>query len=517
MKRKTAAGALVLTILYSFIVAAGLVQLAGANFFPPFDHASSIFIKSDGSVVPSSAPLQKIGSTYVLSHDVQAGIAVEKSDVVIEGNGYALQGSCSGTGLYLRSVNNVTVRNVKVQYFIYGFFLAQSDSSVMKTNSFTNCGIVTQGSSYNQIVENTLTRGGISLQSGHDNRVIENTANGISVLFSNNIEIANNRIADAERAEVNLLYIEDNGGIDIDNSGNCSITGNVIERKTIGINIWHCTNLRFSGNTLRDNQCGIKLWGAQVANNLHSMDTSNTIDGKPVYFLVNVSDLQVPSDAGWIAAVNCRNITIQNWVSTPNYDAILFVNTSNSRIVHSNLSLCFNAIRIDSARNCLIASNQIYGNGYAAFYFEGAVECTVTENNVEDNFCFFNIWHDSEGNRFFCNNFIGNWTGSPGERKFSNFWDNGSEGNFWSTFNGTDLDGNGISDSQYLIDSYSNSVDRYPLMAFVAMPEVPEGENQAETKPLPTMSIAAASIVLAALATAVPLLFLKKRRGVKNL
>jgi len=100
------------------------------------------------------------------------------------------------------------------------------------------------------------------------------------------------------------------------------------------INIWHCTNLNFSNNTLNDNQVGFKLWGCDLQHNLHSIDTTNTVDGKTVYFLVNQSDFQVPTNASWIVAVNCVNITVENWVSTPNWDSILFIETTDSKILN---------------------------------------------------------------------------------------------------------------------------------------------------------------------------------------
>jgi nitrous oxidase accessory protein len=43
-----------------------------------------------------------------------------------------------------------------------------------------------------------------------------------------------------------------------------------------------------------------------------------------------------------------------------------------------------------------------------------------------------------------------------------NFWDNGVEGNFWTDYNGSDADGDGVGDVPYVVDA--NNVDRYPLM-----------------------------------------------------
>jgi len=458
-------------ILFSVAIGVQFVRLAEANFLPPPNHASGIFIRSNGIVDPSTAPIQRVGNVYTFTGDISVGIAVEKSDVIIDGNGYQLIGGNGGTGFYLENVNNVTVQNVNIQGFSRGFYLDNTNSSIIKGNSVTGSGIVvTQRSCYNQIIANTVTGGGISLNFGNDNTVMDNTAGGISIVFSTNITVGNNRIANDERVDVELLYTDGGGGISVDNSGNCNIFGNTIERKRIGIDIWHCTNLNFSNNTLKDNQVGFKLWGCDLEHNLHSIDTTNMIDGKPVYFLVNQSDFQVPTDAGWIAAVNCENITVENWASTPNWDAILFIETRDSKILNSKLTGNFNAIRFDSVSNCTISGNQIDNNGYAAFYFEGAVNCTITENNAVDNYCYFNIWHGSVNSTFFHNNFSGNWTGSPGSYDSQNFWDNGLEGNYWKEYNGTDANGDGIGDAPYLIDGHSDSVDRYPLMN----PEIPD-------------------------------------------
>ncbi|MCW4016456.1 MAG: right-handed parallel beta-helix repeat-containing protein [Candidatus Bathyarchaeota archaeon] len=452
------------------------VKLAEANFIPAPDHASSIFIRSDGSVDPSTVPIQRVGNVYTFTGDVSGGIAVERSNVIVDGNGYQLLGGGGGTGLYVKMENNVTVQNVRIHGFSYAFYWLNTNCSVIQGNQIVESGgINIQGSCYNNILQNTITRGGVSLSRGSDSIIMDNDVGGISILSASNIIIKNNKVSNETRKDVEMLYVADVGAINLEQSDNCEVFGNTIERKMIGINIRQCTNLKFSNNTLVDNQVGFKLLGTQLERNMHSIDTTNTVNGKPVYFLVNQSDIQVPTDAGWIAAINCNNITVENWASTPNWDAILFVKTSDSRISNSTLTENFNAIRFDLVSNCTIFGNLISDNGYAAFYFEDTLNCTITENNVVDNFCYFNIWHNSANNTFFHNNFIGNWTGSPGDRDIQNFWDNGFEGNYWEAYNATDTNGDNIGDTQYIIDSYSNSTDRYPLMTPVSISnELPE-------------------------------------------
>jgi len=237
-KKQTLTTAFIAVLLSSALVGVQFVRLAEANFIPPPNHASGIFIRSDGSVDPSTVPIQRVGDVYTFTGDVSVGIAVQRSDVIIDGNGYQLIGGSGGTGFYLQSVNNVTIRNVKVQGFTSGFYLDHSNSSTVEGNYVNGSGIVvTQRSSYNQVVGNTVVEGGISLYFGSDNIVLNNNVAGISIVFSTNITVGNNRIADDERVDVVLLYTDVGGGIYIDNSGDCNIFGNTVERKIVGINI----------------------------------------------------------------------------------------------------------------------------------------------------------------------------------------------------------------------------------------------------------------------------------------
>jgi len=52
-------------------------------------------------------------------------------------------------------------------------------------------------------------------------------------------------------------------------------------------------------------------------------------------------------------------------------------------------------------------------------------------------------------------------------------WDDGypSGGNYWSDYNGTDANHDGIGDTPYVIDA--NNADNYPLMTPYIIPEFP--------------------------------------------
>jgi parallel beta-helix repeat protein len=456
---------LIAALLLLFSAAAGLHQIdvAEADYVPWVWHNSGIYIQSNGTVTPSTAPIRVEGNVYKLTADVFSGIAIQRNDTILEGNGFRMFGPLYGTGILLQNATNVTVQHVNVQYFAQGIYMDNSNFSVIKGNTLTGCGIeVAQNSTNNKITENTVTQE-ILVDFCQNNTVTRNAASSICASWASGITIENNNVSDARRSNAMLNQGNYTEGIYIDNSENCLIVGNVIERKNVGIDLWQSLNLTLKANTLRDNQVGFKLWGEDLPHNLHTIEPSNTVNGKPVYFLVNVHDYVVPNTAGWIAAVNCRNITVQNWDSTPNWDGVLFAETQQSKIAHCNLASNFNGVRLQNASDCVLTQNELSNNQYAGVQLEETGNCTISNNQVINNYCFFDVWHNSTGNQIFSNDFVGNWTGPIGSESH-NQWDNGEKGNYWSTFTGVDRDHNGVSDSPYIISVDSGEADSYPLM-----------------------------------------------------
>ena len=462
MKRTQKNNLFLVTIIILLTILPLTILDAHPNFFPPYDHELRIFIRSNGQIDPPSTPIKKVENTYTFTDKIKGGIAVEKNNIIIDGAGFSLEGNNAGTGIYLKNTNNITIQNVKITNFGYGLYVDQSENNIFQENTFTNCGIkITQNSNYNQILENTLTKGGIHIERSDDSLVYSNKADTLSLLWLNRTDIKNNHIINEKIEQTQTLNIntglaDSNGGLNLDHCDNSYVYGNVVENQITGISIRQSKNLTLTENIMKNNLFfGVRVWGSDLEYYLHNIDTSNTIDGKPIYFLVNTHNFVVPKNAGWIAAINCSNITVEDWISTPNFEGILFVETKNSKIFYSNLTRCHYAIRFDRVTNCTITNNYMADNGYAAFYFEDTINCLATENEVNNNYCFFNIWLYSTNNSFYHNNFVGNWTGSAGDRGCSNYYDNGSEGNFWSGYDSSH-------GKIYKIDDVN--IDNYPFL-----------------------------------------------------
>ena len=120
-------------------------------------------------------------------------------------------------------------------------------------------------------------------------------------------------------------------------------------------------------------------------------------------------------------------------------------------------------IHLSSASSCSITYCTIYGNGVGIMFdcssYNEVAYCTIRQNQVygaQTYGC------SPENNTLHHNNFIENNMANAYD-KFINFWDDGSEGNYWDDYDGSDANGDGIGDIPYNI-SGGNNKDRYPLM-----------------------------------------------------
>ncbi len=95
---------------------------------------------------------------------------------------------------------------------------------------------------------------------------------------------------------------------------------------------------------------------------INDIDSSNTVDGKSIIYWVNEQGKTVPSDAGYIALVNCTNMTVQNLDLAHNGQGIVLVSTTNS----------------------LITKNHVINTGWGIFAHNSS-NIVITENNLESN------------------------------------------------------------------------------------------------------------------------------------
>ncbi|MCK4434949.1 right-handed parallel beta-helix repeat-containing protein, partial [Candidatus Bathyarchaeota archaeon] len=235
-------------------------------------------------------------------------------------------------------------------------------------------------------------------------------------------------------------------GIWLEDSSNNTISGNTVRANdNYGVFLDYSSDNMVSGNLLSGNRYGFRVWGHQISHFMHSVDVSNLVDGKPVYYLVNQENLVITPvthpQIGYLALVNSTGVTVEDVTLTNNGEGLLLAYTNNSTITNNTVTNNYDGIWLWESSNNSVNGNNITNN-------LGGVYLKYASNN-----------------RFYHNNFIDNIAQVLFEDSgYYNIWDNGfpSGGNYWSNYTGVDLNHDGIGDTPHVIDA--NNTDYYPLM-----------------------------------------------------
>ena len=123
-----------------------------------------------------------------------------------------------------------------------------------------------------------------------------------------------------------------------------------------------------------------------------------------------------------------------------------------------------------------LSYNTIKNNYFTGLWIFRGSNNTIYKNNFIENgvgLCIgvglvvYGKLYDSGNNTIIQNNFLNNTKQTKVDYlpDFVNYWNNDEEGNYWSNYNGTDLENNVIGDSPYIINE--NNQDNYPLIEII--------------------------------------------------
>ena len=398
--------------------------------------SGTIYIRATG-LVEGTDKIQRDGDVYTFTDNINDSIVVQKSDIVIDGNGYMVWGSGDGYGFSLTSVGNITIEKVHIENFFVGIYLDHSLNVAISETNITNNydGIWLEYSSNNSVSGNNITANteyGIHLYSSSNNNIsgtnIANNYDGITLgsssgnsIFGNNITAngehgvrlsnsSNNKIFGNNIAGggdgINLYISNGNNvtgntvssmpgeGVFLEYSGYNSVSGNVITNNKYGVILEISTGNILRSNNMTGNSYNMGVYGidgdlfhlgsVSLSSFLHDIDSSNTVNGKPVCYWVNQHGNRIPEDAGFIAAINCTGITVSSMRITKNVQGILFAFTTDS--VVQNLTVVDNKVGVHlvcSDNNTVTASN-VTGNKYGiSLYYSSRND--FTQNIVAEN------------------------------------------------------------------------------------------------------------------------------------
>lgn len=347
--------------------------------------------------------------TCTLTQDVVAltdnGIEIASDGVTLDGKEvkedgtevyHSIFGNGSGNGVFLNGRNGVTVRNVTVKNFNTGFYdyVIGNDGDLFVNNeaSGNTNGFYAHG--FRSKYENNSSTGNreAGFIVGYYQQTLEgNTAsnnrwgyvlNGGSSTFKNNTATSN---ADT--------------GIKIDGqSKSYVLTGNIMNNNKYNFDAGANDHLITQPNNI---------------------DTSNLVDGKPIYYLTNASNVtfDATSNAGTFYCIYCDNVSMTGTDLKNNRHGVYLYQTKNSRVENISISgtevgIGLYGSGVSNATNNIITGNDIDSGDMYGIYLSSAIANQISYNSVRGTKARYNfgILVDSSQNNTFLENDVSTCT-----------------------------------------------------------------------------------------------------------
>ena len=372
---------------------------------------------------------------------------------------------CSNNGIEMLGAAYCTVSENKISNSLVGISLSLSTDITVSKNSLFSCGVSIDGDemdmwdSHDIDSQNTIdgkpiyylkdskTPQSIPMDAGQvilanceeikiEGLNLSNASIGIQIAFSQFCEISENTVSNNSIA-----------GVYVYKSHSITIYDNVLSNNMeVAVDIESCVSNRLFNNTFVHG--GIFLNGDSIEHwNTHEIDSSNTVNGKPVYYLKNRMDGIVESGAGEVILANCTNITIKH-----------------QKLVEGDVG-----IDMAYSDECTICENNISLNNHIGIHADTCNNNTIFNNTFAINKHYGIYLFHSKNNRIYHNDFFGN--AHQARDDSINMWNCSYPigGNYWSDYDAPDeysgdsyrvAGSDGIRDEPYISVGI---IDYYPL------------------------------------------------------
>jgi parallel beta-helix repeat protein len=273
--------------------------------------------------------------------------------------------------------------------------------------------------------------------------------NGIIIAGQNNITITR------------LTIEKFTTGVRISNSSQISVDGNMFTNETAAMYTPKGIAIQDSSFVQIENNIFTNVGSAIVCNGTSNLIRGNTIIGCGVGSIDGsvsvkgssniISNNKIEDLLPITLNKAYSSIIVRNNITGPAYqgsEGIALFDSSNNVIFGNNITGFVNqAIRtVFSCLNNTIYNNYVANNGFAVVLQDGAVNNTFYGNTFRADSCKIQINDGVEATR----------------------WDNGTLGNSWGDYNGTDNNKDGIGDTPYTVIGYKWDQDVNGFVSFVS-------------------------------------------------
>ena len=344
--------------------------------------------------------------TYILESDLNGctgshAIAIRANGVILDCQNQRISGNAY-YGITIQKpnnveVNNIEVKNCRIEYFDFGINLHSTTDSIISSNTIKynkQGGIDLHSSDSNIISSNTIDNtygdawNGIILTSSSDyntissNNVIGHVYNGISLSYSSNNEISGN------------TGTNNDVGIKLDSStNNYGCSNNVI---SISSDCVGCTSGGNHVNVWQDLMgtvycCGVIFTQSGTYNLDADMDCSgNAIIIRADDFTLDCQNHKITGDGTGVGirVNNADNVNVKR-CKVENFQYGIYLSLSFESIISSNTlnNNKYGEIYLTSSNNNDISSNIINNNQYGkGIYLTSSNNNDISSNTVDNNY-----------------------------------------------------------------------------------------------------------------------------------
>ncbi len=229
---------IIFTLLFSTTVVTSYVRFACAQ-------TETVTIKADGSVTPSTAPIQQMSNNYTLTSNIEGNMIIGRSNIILDGNGYTINGLLQIGSLpttptvEVTVISNVTALNFVVMGSYFGISLQSASNVIVANNTITGTG--------NGILALGEPTAAIAVEGGGSNvitgNIIANNYNAMLFLETENNLIVGNNITNNKNPYVivsNVMFWGASSNTIYHNNfiGDSSLAGNAAFNSPYSVNVW---------------------------------------------------------------------------------------------------------------------------------------------------------------------------------------------------------------------------------------------------------------------------------------
>jgi parallel beta-helix repeat protein len=310
-------------------------------------------------------------------------------------------------GINISGSRNTTISDNIISDNYIPLYIFDSGSLIITDNDFTNnqAGLILRNLQRSRLDGNNVsfnTHHGIDMRSSENNTISNSTVSangemGLRLSNSNYNVIADNDISlnnygldlrggDHTTIRGNEITLSNFDGIYNIFSHNNVITNNSFSQNRFnGTSIVTSENITFTQNVMVGE--GLTITGVDVADwDSHTIETSNTVNGKPVYYWKDTIGGTAPLDAGQMIVVDSDDILIEELDASNTSIGIQVAYSSDTIIANNtaNSNTCSGIVTSYSTRSTII-DNVAESNGFAGIYLYTSTFSVVRNNYVPLN------------------------------------------------------------------------------------------------------------------------------------